>query len=138
MRSIAARRVLCFAVLSFGAAFVSHRYGTPSPMKKTSRRGISPRGAPSGRPKPLVVPKKEGPQWWDARNSASPVVQPPSEPNGAWRMWYYGRAGTEWAKDVKAFLPTGRIGCAESTDGLKWRRCKGPLEARKISQLFPG
>lgn len=27
------------------------------------RRGISPRGAPSGRPTPLVVPKKEGPQW---------------------------------------------------------------------------
>ena len=37
-------------------------------------------------------------------------------------------AGTEWSKGLKAFLPTGRIGCAESSDGLKWRRCKGPLE----------
>eukprot|EP00434_Breviolum_minutum_P012551 symbB.v1.2.011057.t1/scaffold728.1/size168468/5 len=47
-------------------------------------------------------------------------------------MWYYGRAGTEWSKGLKAFLPTGRIGCAESSDGLKWRRCKGPLEGGAV------
>lgn len=43
------------------------------------------------------------------------------------------RTGTEWSKGLKAFLPTGRIGCAESSDGLKWRRCKGPLEVDPFS-----
>ena len=44
-------------------------------------------------------------------------------------MWYYGRAGLTWAHDVKAFLPTGRVGYAVSSDGLKWRRRAGPLAA---------
>ncbi|CAE7217557.1 unnamed protein product, partial [Symbiodinium natans] len=64
---------------------------------------------------------------WDARNSASPVVLPPKD-GGEWRMWYYGRAGTTWARGVDAFLPTGRIGAATSVDGARWRRLKGPLE----------
>ncbi|CAL1126331.1 unnamed protein product [Cladocopium goreaui] len=119
------------ALLCGSNAFVSE-WRAPKRCTQILRRGISPRGAPSGRPTPLVVPKKEGPQWWDARNSASPVVKPPTEPNGQWRMWYYGRAGTEWAKGLKAFLPTGRIGCATSSDGLKWRRCKGPLEGGAV------
>ena len=33
----------------------------------------------------------------------------------------------------QGLLPTGRIGCAESSDGLKWRRCKGPLEVDPFS-----
>ncbi|CAK9008113.1 unnamed protein product [Durusdinium trenchii] len=122
--------VLAAATCTISLNFVTRwsPYRTWSLRSLAPRPGISPRGAPSGRPQPLLVPRKEGPQWWDARNSASPVVKPPSQAGGPWRMWYYGRAGAEWSKGLKAFLPTGRIGCAESDDGLKWRRRKGPLE----------
>ena len=44
--------------------------------------------------------------------------------------------GTDWAKGLKAFLPTGRIGCAVSNDGLKWSRCKGPLEAPVVFRVW--
>lgn len=75
----------------------------------------------------IFGPGDEGEGWWDARNSASPVILPPSQHDQRWRMWYYGRAGTEWAMGTKAFLPTGRIGAAESRDGLKWHRIRGLL-----------
>ncbi|CAE8612233.1 unnamed protein product [Polarella glacialis] len=78
---------------------------------------------------PVLAPGSEGPTWWDARNSASPVVLPPADGAGEskWRMWYYGRAGTLWARGAEAFLPTGRVGTACSEDGISWSRVNGPL-----------
>lgn len=76
---------------------------------------------------PVLAPGSEGTDWWDARNSASPVVLPPGPGESRWRMWYYGREGTTWSGDVEAFLPTGRIGTAISDDGISWKRLRGPL-----------
>lgn len=75
----------------------------------------------------IFAPGDEGPEWWDARNSASPVVLPPGGSEKQWQMWYYGRSGTTWAKGADAFLPTGRIGTATSDDGINWKRRRGPL-----------
>ena len=66
------RTVRCLCFFLAGACFA-----------RVARRGISPRGAPSGRPRPVLVPGQEGPQWWDGRNAACPVVLQPDEPQGA-------------------------------------------------------
>lgn len=95
-----------------------------------ARRGLRPRSAARRTASDaglIFAPGDEGEGWWDARNAASPVVLPPSAGSDAWRMWYYGRAGTKWARDVNALLPTGRIGMASSADGIKWSRVRGGL-----------
>eukprot|EP00931_Biecheleriopsis_adriatica_P117329 TRINITY_DN92858_c0_g1_i1.p1 TRINITY_DN92858_c0_g1~~TRINITY_DN92858_c0_g1_i1.p1 ORF type:complete len:425 (-),score=49.30 TRINITY_DN92858_c0_g1_i1:137-1411(-) len=91
------------------------------------RRGVDAANLHALRQGLIFAPGDEGTAWWDARNSASPVVLPPDDDQQHWQMWYYGRAATKWAKGVDAFLPTGRIGTAISSDGVSWKRQRGPL-----------
>lgn len=79
----------------------------------------------------LLYPGDAGSGWFDARTAAMPVVLPPhragaGQGENVWKMWYYGRDGEKWSKDKAAFLPTGVTGYAESPDGLRWTRVKGP------------
>ena len=78
----------------------------------------------------VLHPGSEGSGWWDARTTAMPVVLPPDASAGRskWLMFYYGRATDAWNKGHPAFLPTGSSGLAESEDGLRWSRVRGPLD----------
>jgi hypothetical protein len=69
--------------------------------------------------------------WDDARVSGPCVLR---EPDGSWRMWYYGRdAGFE----PEIPLPTGRCGLARSDDGLHWTRVPGPLASGAVLDPHP-
>jgi len=86
----------------------------------------------------VLHPGSQGPGWFDDRTAAMPVVLPPDEKAGRskWRMYYYGRPDKMWAKGHNAFLPTGQSGLAESDDGLRWSRVKGPLAGGAV--MLPG
>lgn len=62
------------------------------------------------------------PGWWDAERVSCPRVL--REGPRRWKMWYYGR---DPGFDPQVFLPTGRVGLAISSDGVHWRRVRGPL-----------
>ena len=69
----------------------------------------------------LILP--EGPAGsWDSERTSCPRVL--READGVWKMWYYGR---DPSFDNAYSLPTGRVGLAESKDGIHWNRVKGPL-----------
>jgi len=76
----------------------------------------------------ILSPGSEGDGWWDGRCAAMPIVLPPSDAHGKWRCFYYGRPADKWNDNLPAFLPTGVAGLAESDDGLRWTRVRGPLE----------
>lgn len=59
---------------------------------------------------------------WDSERVSCPRVL--RLPDGRWRMWYYGR---DPGFDRRINLPTGRVGLAESADGINWARVEGPL-----------
>jgi hypothetical protein len=59
---------------------------------------------------------------WDSERVSCPRVL--REPDGQWRMWYYGR---DPSFDRAISLPTGRVGLATSIDGIAWQRVRGPL-----------
>lgn len=83
----------------------------------------------------VLYPKDAGEGWFDAKTAAMPVVLPPSEgQSDVWKMWYYGREGEKWWQGNPAFLPTGATGYAESKDGLKWTRVKGPLPGGAVME----
>lgn len=54
--------------------------------------------------------------------------------DGKWRMWYYGR---DASFDREIFLPTGRVGLAESDDGVNWTRVQGPLTMGSVFEPHP-
>lgn len=60
--------------------------------------------------------------WWDSERVSCPKVL--RNPAGGWLMWYYGR-DPEFDRGV--VLPSGRVGLAESADGIHWQRVRGPL-----------
>ncbi|MCS7003422.1 MAG: glycosyl hydrolase, partial [Dehalococcoidia bacterium] len=68
----------------------------------------------------LFGPGPEG--WWDSERCSAPTVL--RLPDGTWRMYYYGRDATF---DRAINFPAGRSGVAESTDGVRWTRVRGPL-----------
>ena len=68
----------------------------------------------------VLGPGPEG--WWDSERVSSPQVM--LQPDGTFRMWYYGR---DPSFDRMINLPTGRVGTAVSTDGTHWERVRGPL-----------
>ena len=67
----------------------------------------------------LFGPGPEG--WWDSERVSCPKVLRLAEDD--WKMWYYGRDATF---DRQILLPTGRVGLAESKDGIHWKRVAGP------------
>lgn len=80
-----------------------------------------PSASPPPRPPGLVLGPGPAGAWDSERVSCPKVIR---EPDGRWRMWYYGR---DPAFDREIVLPTGRVGLAESDDGIHWRRVQGPL-----------
>jgi len=61
---------------------------------------------------------------FDSPRFANPVVQRYKDEDGEnWRMWYHGR-DLNFGNDVFS-QPTGRIGLAESPDGVHWERVDG-------------
>ncbi|MEZ5513658.1 MAG: hypothetical protein R3F58_07280 [Steroidobacteraceae bacterium] len=70
--------------------------------------------------------------WWDSERVSCPRVL--RETDGSWRMWYYGR---DAAFDRNIILPTGRVGVAESVDGIHWRRVRGPLTMGAVFEPHP-
>lgn len=74
----------------------------------------------SAQPGLIYSPGPEG--WWDSERVSSPQVR--REPDGTWKMWYYGRDATF---DRQIYLPTGHCGLARSVDGIHWERVRGPL-----------
>ncbi len=82
---------------------------------------------PAGR---VLVPGPVG--WWDSRAGSSPQVL--RLPGGRWRMYYYGR-DVDFPKDVG--LPSGRVGVAESADGVHWEKVSGPLTMGAVLEPHP-
>ena len=64
---------------------------------------------------------------WDESRVSGPQVR--READGIWRMWYYGR---DLSFDRSIPLPTGRLGLAESPDGISWLRVRGPLSSGAV------
>ncbi|MFP4246306.1 MAG: glycosyl hydrolase [Halochromatium sp.] len=69
---------------------------------------------------------------WDDERVSGPCVL--RLPDGRWRMWYFGR---DQGFDREINLPTGRVGLAESDDGLHWRRISGPLTRGAVFEAHP-
>ncbi len=69
---------------------------------------------------------------WDSERVSCPRVL--READGSWRMWYYGRDAT-FDRDIN--LPTGRVGVAESADGIHWQRVRGPLTMGAVFEPHP-
>ncbi|MCX8126073.1 MAG: glycosyl hydrolase [Dehalococcoidia bacterium] len=70
--------------------------------------------------KPGLILKPGEPGWWDSERVSGPRVI--KLPDGRWRMYYYGRDATF---DREINMQSGRIGLAESTDGINWVRVRG-------------
>jgi len=70
--------------------------------------------------------------WWDSERVSSPQVL--REPDGTWKMWYYGRDATF---DPMISLPSGRCGMAVSKDGIAWERIRGPLTMGAVFEPVP-
>lgn len=88
-------------------------------------------GPLAAQPGLLFPPGPEG--WWDSERVSCPRVLP-GDSGAPWRMWYYGRDETF---DRSIGLPTGRVGLAESTDGLNWERVRGPLTLGAVFEPHP-
>jgi len=85
---------------------------------------------PSGQPGLVLGPGPKG--WWDTDQVSSPQVL--REPDGTWKMWYYGRDATF---DPMIGLPSGRCGMAVSRDGVTWERIRGPLTMGAVFEPVP-
>jgi len=75
----------------------------------------------------VLFPGMNGDKWWDSYMVSCPVVLPPNKKNNKWLMYYYGRDGVKWNKNITAdkYLPTGYIGLAISNNGLNWSKVNG-------------
>lgn len=71
----------------------------------------------------LVLTKGPAGAWDDLRVAIG--VPRRDEANGRYLMWYYGR-DANYRKDAPPTLASGRIGVAQSKDGLAWSRIQGP------------
>jgi len=79
----------------------------------------------NGQPGLVLGPGPEG--WWDSERVSGPQIL--REPDGTWKMWYYGRDVTF---DRMIGLQSGRCGMAVSKDGVTWDRVHGPLTMGSI------
>ncbi len=85
---------------------------------------------PSSQPGLLFGPGPAG--AWDSERVSCPRVL--RDADGTWRMWYYGR-DADFDREIS--LPTGRIGLAESADGLDWQRVRGPATMGAVLDPHP-
>ena len=110
---------LCLAATLPGAARgAPHRTATPN--TETQGAAAMPTTTPPRGPGLILGPGPAG--HWDSERVSCPRVL--QLPDGTWRMWYYGR---DPGFDRRITLPTGRVGVADSRDGIHWERVKGPL-----------
>ncbi|CAM9465141.1 unnamed protein product [Ectocarpus sp. 4 AP-2014] len=83
----------------------------------------------------LVFPTDKEEGWFDSASVGSPRVHRYYHDEGnRWVMWYHGQ-DTEWNKEGKGVMNVGtgsRIGRAESTDGLTWRRTAGQMAMSSV------
>jgi hypothetical protein len=70
----------------------------------------------------LVLPVAVDDAWWDTVANSCPRVLRLGPRD--FRMWYYGRDASFERAGIR--LPSGRIGLARSTDGIRWNRVRGP------------
>ncbi len=110
------RRQLMTSTLGLSLAVVTGQTGA---IDSSERKPI-----PDG-PGRIFGPGPQG--WWDSERVSCPRVL--RNPAGGWLMWYYGR---DPQFDREVTLPTGRVGLAESDDGINWRRVSGPLTQGSI------
>lgn len=71
----------------------------------------------------LVLTKGPAGSWDDLRVAIG--VPRFDAASNRYMMWYYGR-DSNYRKDAPPTLASGRVGVAESKDGLKWTRIEGP------------
>jgi predicted GH43/DUF377 family glycosyl hydrolase len=71
----------------------------------------------------IVLTKGPAGSWDDLRVAIG--VPRFDEAKNRYLMWYYGR-DANYRKDAPPTLASGRIGVAESKDGVKWTRIRGP------------
>ncbi|CAM9775234.1 unnamed protein product [Ectocarpus sp. 8 AP-2014] len=83
----------------------------------------------------LVFPTDKEEGWFDSASVGSPRVHRYYHDEGnRWVMWYHGQ-DNEWNKEGKGVMDVGtgsRIGRAESTDGLTWRRTAGQMAMSSV------
>ena len=113
------RRRVVTSTLTVGLAFGAGRVGALA----------KPPSTPTG-PGRIFGPGPEG--WWDSERVSCPRVLRDSD--GSWRMWYYGR-DPEFDRGVT--LPSGRVGFAQSNDGIHWERVRGPLTGGSVLEPDP-
>lgn len=95
--------------------------GSNSPLTASSRRG-------------LVFPTEVEDGWFDSATVGSPRVHRYFHDEGErWVMWYHGQ-DQDWHADGEGIMDigTGRIGRAESADGLTWRRTAGQMPLQSV------
>ncbi|CAM9855152.1 unnamed protein product [Ectocarpus fasciculatus] len=83
----------------------------------------------------LVFPTDKEEGWFDSASVGSPRVHRYYHDEGnRWVMWYHGQ-DTEWNEEGEGVMDIGtgsRIGRAESTDGLTWRRTAGQMAMSSV------
>lgn len=100
------------------AVGAAHAAESPSPTKAPPS-SVSAAAVPGG-PGRVLGPGPAG--RWDSERVSNPCVL--RDPDGSWRMWYYGR-DPSFTRAIN--MPTGRSGLATSRDGIHWQRVDGPL-----------
>jgi predicted GH43/DUF377 family glycosyl hydrolase len=88
-------------------------------------------GPLEGKPGMILGPGPAG--WWDSERVSCPRVLRLAD--GRWRMWYYGR---DPSFDREINMQSGRVGLAESRDGLRWTRIRGPLTMGAVFEPSTG
>eukprot|EP00904_Undaria_pinnatifida_P003951 jgi/Undpi1/13557/HiC_scaffold_8.g03216.m1 len=82
----------------------------------------------------LVFPTEREEGWFDSATVGSPRVHRYLHDEGSrWVMWYHGQ-DTAWGEEGEGVMDigTGRIGRAESSDGLTWRRTPGQMPLMSV------
>jgi len=85
-----------------------------SAREQASRTGLAPPPGPG-----LIFGSGPARSWDSERVSCPRALR---EADGQWKMWYYGR---DASFDRRITLPTGRVGLAISSDGVRWQRVTG-------------
>ncbi len=120
-------RVLIAFGLAVGAALKVGPGLVLAPQRDGTRRKLRNAGAPV--PVGEIPPPDGG--WFDGQQMGSCVVKRfVDEMVGErWMMWYSARSDGFGADQNLVSTPTGRVGLAQSTDGIVWERLAGDESA---------